>query len=114
VSRAYASLFLCCALLDPRLSRAEHAEARERLQGTLAELEGFAFPQWHALAAILRGEAERLHQSLDEAEEWTSRGLEIASRAKYRYACELGERIARSIAEDRRRDSRTDTPLPSL
>jgi len=96
VSRAYASMILAFAQLE----HGEHAEALERLRPTMAELESFGFPQWHGLAAILIGEAERRSGCLDEAARWTTCGLDIATRANYRYAMALGERIATRITQD--------------
>jgi DNA-binding winged helix-turn-helix (wHTH) protein/tetratricopeptide (TPR) repeat protein len=98
VSRAYASMFLAYALLES----GRHAEAAERLEGTVTELESFAFPQWHGLAAILMGDARRRAGLLDDATRWTTRGIEIVGRANYRYAIDLGARIAARIEEDRR------------
>jgi DNA-binding winged helix-turn-helix (wHTH) protein/tetratricopeptide (TPR) repeat protein len=97
VSRAYASLFLSFALLEV----GEYQEAGQRLEDTVKELEGFGFPQWHSLAAILMGEARRRSRDFDEAARWTACGSEIARRANYRYAIELGDRTAARIATDR-------------
>ena len=107
VSRAYAALFLSFALLEAD----EHAEARERLHATLVELEGFGFPQWHSLAAVLLGEAERRHGRLDEASSWVARGIEIAAAANYRYAVAVGERIASRVERDRGHDDRAAAAL---
>ena len=96
VSRAYASLILSFALLE----HGDHAEARERLQPTLVELQEFGFPQWHGLASILIGEALRLDGRLEEARRDAQHGIEIATRAGYRYAVVLGERIIARIARD--------------
>ena len=97
VSRAYASLFLAYALLES----GEHEEARQHLDVALSELETFSFPQWHGLAAVLMGEAERQAKRFDTAAAWTSRGLEIASKAQYKYALELGRLVAERIALNR-------------
>lgn len=99
VSRAYASMFLSYALLES----GRHDEAAERLEPTVKELESFAFPQWHGLAAILMGEAQRRAGALDEASRWTARGIEIVTRANYRYAIDLGARITARIEQDRSR-----------
>ncbi|HEY7498607.1 MAG TPA: AAA family ATPase [Vicinamibacterales bacterium] len=107
VSRAYAGLFLSFALLEA----GEHVEARERLQATLAELEGFGFPQWQSLAAVLLGESERRHGRLDEASSWIARGIEIAAAANYRYAVAVGERIASRVERDRGHDDRAGAAL---
>ncbi len=98
VSRAYASMFLAYALLES----GRHAEAAERLDATVTELESFAFPQWHGLAAILMGESKRRAGALEDASRWTARGIEIVRRANYRYAIDLGARIAARIEDDRR------------
>ena len=98
VSRAYASMFLAYALLES----GRHAEAAERLGATVTELESFAFPQWHGLATILMGESKRRAGALEEASRWTARGIEIVRRANYRYAIDLGARIAARIEDDRR------------
>ena len=98
VSRAYASLFLANALLGAR----EHGEARRCLEHALPELETFSFPQWHGLAAVLMGEADRQAQRLDAAAAWISRGVEIASRAGYKYALDRAAGIAERIESDRR------------
>ena len=97
VSRAYASMFLAYALLES----GRHVEAAERLKPTVKELESFAFPQWHGLATILMGEAERRGGALDDASRWTACGIDIVTRANYRYAIDLGARIAARIEQDR-------------
>jgi serine/threonine protein kinase/class 3 adenylate cyclase/tetratricopeptide (TPR) repeat protein len=99
VSRAYASMILGFALLET----GQHAEAIARLDPIVKELESFAFPQWHGLATILIGEAQRRAGCLDEAARSTASGREIAARANYRYAIEFGDRIAGLIAQDRSR-----------
>jgi len=97
VSRAYASLFLAFALLKS----GEHGEARRQLEPTVAELETFSFPQWHGLAAVLMGEAERQAKRFDAAARWISRGVEIASHGQYRYAIDLAQHVTDRIAADR-------------
>jgi DNA-binding winged helix-turn-helix (wHTH) protein/tetratricopeptide (TPR) repeat protein len=97
VSRAYASMILAYALLET----GKHEEAAARLQGTIAELESFAFPQWHSLASILLAEAQRLSGQFDEAARWNASGIELASRANYRYAIDLGRRVRERIERDR-------------
>jgi tetratricopeptide (TPR) repeat protein len=98
VSRAYAALFLAFALLE----QGDHDQALQRLGPTMTELEGFAFPQWHALAAVLIGEAHRRGRRLEEAATATRTGIEIATSAQYWYAVGIGERIAARIARDAR------------
>jgi tetratricopeptide (TPR) repeat protein len=97
VSRAYASMILAYALLET----GKPDEAAARLQGTIAELESFAFPQWHSLSSILLAEARRLSGQFDEAARWNASGSELASRANYRYAIDLGRRIGERIVRDR-------------
>jgi hypothetical protein len=75
------------------------------------ELEGFGFPQWHSLAAVLLGDAERRHGRLDEASSWIARGIEIAAAANYRYAVGVGERIASRVERDRGHDDRAAAAL---
>jgi DNA-binding winged helix-turn-helix (wHTH) protein/tetratricopeptide (TPR) repeat protein len=98
VSRAYASLFLAFALLKS----GEHAEARERLELTLAELETFSFPQWHGLAAVLMAEAERQAGRFESAARWISTGVEIARVGQYTYALDLAQNVSERIPADRR------------
>jgi DNA-binding winged helix-turn-helix (wHTH) protein/tetratricopeptide (TPR) repeat protein len=97
VSRAYASLFLSFALLEA----GESGEARDRLETTLAELEGFGFPQWQALAAIFLGDAHRRSGRFDDSYASIVRGIEIAVKANYLYAVGVGERIGGRLARDR-------------
>jgi DNA-binding winged helix-turn-helix (wHTH) protein/tetratricopeptide (TPR) repeat protein len=97
VSRAYASMFLGYALLES----GRHGEALALLEPAVKELESFAFPQWHGLAAILLGEAHRRSGALDDASRWTARGIEIVTRANYRYAIDLSARITARIEHDR-------------
>jgi DNA-binding winged helix-turn-helix (wHTH) protein/tetratricopeptide (TPR) repeat protein len=97
VSRAYASLFLGWALLE----KGDHEEARARLQPMVAELESFAFPQWHALAATLTAESLRLAGRLEEASSFVERGLQVATRAAYWFAVAFSHRVAGRIARDR-------------
>jgi tetratricopeptide (TPR) repeat protein len=96
VSRAYASMILGYALLES----GRHLEAAERLEGTVKEIESFAFPQWHGLTAILIGEASRRSGSLDDASQWVARGKAIATQANYRYAIELGSKVTERIERD--------------
>ena len=96
VSRAYAALFLAFALLE----HGDHEQALQRLGPTMTELEGFAFPQWHSLAAVLMGEAYRRGRRLEEAATATRTGIEIATSAQYWYAVGTGERVAARIARD--------------
>lgn len=83
------------------LEKGEPAQARERLEPVVAELEGFGFPQWHALAATLLGESWRLLGRLDEADASVQCGLRTATRAGYWYAVGLSHRVAGRIARDR-------------
>jgi tetratricopeptide (TPR) repeat protein len=96
VSRAYASLFLAFA----RLEAGDHEQTLRHLQTTVAELEAFAFPQWHALATIWLGEAQRRSGRLDEAMQMTRTGIDVATRAQYWYAVGSGERIVARVARD--------------
>jgi tetratricopeptide (TPR) repeat protein len=107
VSRAYASLFLAYALLQA----GGHEEARRHLDDAISELETFAFPHWHSLAAILIGETERQSKRFDEADVWITRGLEIAARAQYAYALDLGRGVADRIASDRRHSANALPPV---
>lgn len=84
VSRAYASMILGYALA----SHGDHRDAFERLQPTAEELEGFGFPQWQALAAVLAADALRRDGRLAEAGPWVERGLRVATGAEYWYAFE--------------------------
>jgi tetratricopeptide (TPR) repeat protein len=97
VSRAYASLFLGDALLE----HGQHEGALARLEPVVAELEGFAFPQWHALAATLTGECLRALGRFDEAASAVEKGLQVATRAGYLYAIGFSHRVAGRIARDR-------------
>lgn len=96
VSRAYASMLLGYALLES----GRHLEATPPLEAAVKELESFAFPQWHGLAAILIGEASRRNGALDDASQWVARGTAIAERANYRYAIELGAKVTARIERD--------------
>jgi DNA-binding winged helix-turn-helix (wHTH) protein/tetratricopeptide (TPR) repeat protein len=96
VSRAYAALFLAFALLE----HGDHEQALQRLEPTITELEGFAFPQWHGLAAVLTGEAHRRARRLEEAATMTRAGIEIATGAQYWYAVGTGERVGARLARD--------------
>jgi hypothetical protein len=78
----------------------EAVEAGARLEATLTELEGFGFPQWHALAAVLLGDAHRRGGRFDESAAWIARGIKVASAANYRYAVAIGERVAGRLARD--------------
>ena len=98
MSRAYAALFLAFALLE----HGDHDQALQRLGPTMTELKGFAFPQWHALATVLMGEACRRGGRLEEAATATRTGIEIATSAQYWYAVGTGERVAARIARDAR------------
>jgi ATP/maltotriose-dependent transcriptional regulator MalT len=67
----------------------------------VAELESFAFPQWHALAATLTAESLRLAGRLEEASSFVERGLQVATRAAYWFAVAFSHRVAGRIARDR-------------
>jgi tetratricopeptide (TPR) repeat protein len=98
VSRAYASMVLGYALLES----GRHVEAMQPLQAAVTELESFAFPQWHGLAAILMGESHRRQGLLADAARWTTCGRDIAARANYRYAIDFGARVAERIERDQK------------
>ena len=109
VSRAYASLFLGFSLVK----HGDHAQAVDELQVSIRELEGFGFPQWHALAAVMLGEAQRGLGRLEEAAEATRSGTDIATRAQYWYAVGLGEQVTARIARDRGRVEDATSALES-
>lgn len=96
VSRAYATLFLAFALLE----HGTHEEACDLLGGLIPEFEGFAIPQFHALAAALRAEALRRQGQLEKASGLVTSGLAVATSANYRYAIGLAQRTAGRIARD--------------
>jgi tetratricopeptide (TPR) repeat protein len=97
VSRAYASMMLGFALIG----QGDHAQARIILEPTIAELEGFAFPQWHGFAAALTAETYRLDARLDVAGTLVRRALEVMTRAQYWYGVAFAQRVAARIALDR-------------
>lgn len=97
VSRTYAALFLGYALVE----QGDCDRANALLGPVAAELEGFEFPQWHALALVLAGESCRGLGRPDEAMTLVGRGLEVATRAEYWYAVGLAQRIAGRLASDR-------------
>jgi class 3 adenylate cyclase/tetratricopeptide (TPR) repeat protein len=97
VSRAYASMFLGYALLES----GAHEEARVPLELALAELEGFGFPQWYALALVFMADVCRLQGRLDEAAGLVEQGLGVATRAEYGYALAFAQRTAGRVARDR-------------
>ena len=78
----------------------EHRDALERLQPIVAELEGFGFPQWQALAAVFAAEALRRDGRLAEAEALVERGLRVATGAEYWYAVGFAQRTAGLILRD--------------
>ncbi len=99
VSRAYASMFLGCAMVE----HGEHRDAYERLLQTMAELEGFGFPQWQSLAAVFAAEALRRDGRLAEAEALVERGLRVATGAEYWYAVGFAQRTGGLILRDQGR-----------
>jgi tetratricopeptide (TPR) repeat protein len=94
VSRAYASMMLGFALIG----QGDHAQARTILEPTVAELEGFAFPQWHGFAAALTAETYRLDARLDVAGTLVERALDVMTRARYWYGVAFAQRVAARIA----------------
>ena len=106
VSRAYASMMLGFALIG----QGDHAQARTILEPVVAELEGFAFPQWHGFAAALTAETYRLDARLDVAGTLVERALDVMTRAQYWYGVAFAQRVAARIALDRgARDEATAT-----
>jgi tetratricopeptide (TPR) repeat protein len=97
VSRAYASLMLGYALIE----KGEHVQARALLDPVIAELEGFGFPQWHALALTLMAEICRTQGPLEQAVAFVEHGLQVATRAEYWYAVAWAHRVAGRVARDR-------------
>ena len=97
VSRAYASMMLGFALIG----QGDHAQARTILEPVVAELEGFAFPQWHGFAAALTAETYRLDARLDVAGTLVERALDVMTRAQYWYGVAFAQRVAARIALDR-------------
>ena len=69
----------------------------------MAELEGFGFPQWQALAAVFAAEALRRDGRLAEAEALVERGFRVASGAEYWYAVGFAQRTAGLILSDQGR-----------
>ncbi len=97
VSRAYASMVLGFALIG----QGDHGQARTILEPVVAELEGFAFPQWHGFAAALTAETYRLDGRLDVAGTLAERALDVMTRAQYWYGVAFAQRVAARIALDR-------------
>ena len=97
VSRAYASMMLGFALIG----QGDHAQARTILEPVVAELEGFAIPQFHGFAATLTAETYRLDARLDVAETLVERALDVMTRAQYWYGVAFAHRVAARIALDR-------------
>jgi DNA-binding winged helix-turn-helix (wHTH) protein/tetratricopeptide (TPR) repeat protein len=97
VSRAYASMMLGFALIG----QGDHARARTILEPVVAELEGFAFPQWHGFAAALTAETYRLDARLDVAGALVQRALDVMTRTQYWYGVAFAQRVAARIAFDR-------------
>ena len=67
----------------------------------VAELEGFALPQWHGFAAALTAETYRLDARLDVAGTLVERALDVMTRAQYGYGVAFAQRVAARIALDR-------------
>ena len=106
VSRAYASMMLGFALIG----QGDHAQARTILEPVVAELEGFAIPQYHGFAAALTAETYRLDARLDVAGTLIERALDVMTRAQYWYGVAFAQRVAARIALDRgARDEATAT-----
>jgi len=106
VSRAYASMMLGFALIG----QGGHSQARTVLEPVVAELEGFAFPQWHGFAAALTAETYRLDARFDIAGTLVERALDVMTRAQYWYGVAFAQRVAARIALDRgARDEATAT-----
>jgi DNA-binding winged helix-turn-helix (wHTH) protein/tetratricopeptide (TPR) repeat protein/predicted Ser/Thr protein kinase len=99
VSRAYSSMILGYALVE----HGEHRDALERLQPTIAEIEGFGFPQWQALARVFAADALRREGRFAEAESMVERGLRVATGAEYWYAVGFAHRTAGLILRDQGR-----------
>ncbi len=96
VSRTYATLMLGYALME----QGAHVEARTLLEQVVAELEGFGFPQWHALALTYRAEVCRAQGRLDDAVAFVERGLQVAMGAEYWYAVGCAHRVVGRIMRD--------------
>ena len=97
VSRAYASMVLGLALIG----QGNHDQARTILEPLVAELKGFALPQWHGFAAALTAETYRLDARLDVAATFVERALDLMTRAQYAYGVAFARRVAARIALDR-------------
>jgi hypothetical protein len=67
----------------------------------VAELEGFALPQWHGFAAALTAETYRLDARLDIAGTLVERALDVMTHAQYWYGVAFAQRVAARIALDR-------------
>ena len=97
VSRAYASMILGLALIG----QDDHGQARTILEPMVAELKGFALPQWHGFATALTAETYRLDARLDVAGTLVERALDLMTRAQYGYGVAFAQRVAARIALDR-------------
>jgi DNA-binding winged helix-turn-helix (wHTH) protein/tetratricopeptide (TPR) repeat protein len=97
VSRAYASMVLGLALIGQE----DHDQARTILEPMVAELKGFALPQWHGFATALTAETYRLDARLDVARTLVERALDLMTRAQYGYGVAFAQRVAARIALDR-------------
>jgi class 3 adenylate cyclase/tetratricopeptide (TPR) repeat protein len=94
VSRVYASSFLALA----RVENGDVPEAIPLLEEATAELERFAFPQWHGLFTACLAEAHRLKGELPRATAEIARALEISRGAEYWFAVGYAERVHARIS----------------
>jgi class 3 adenylate cyclase/tetratricopeptide (TPR) repeat protein len=94
VSRVYASSFAALA----RVERGDAATAIPLLEEVTAELERFAFPQWHGLFTACLAEARRRGGLAEEAAAEAERALEITARAQYWFGMGYAERVHARIA----------------
>jgi len=79
----------------------DHNQARTILEPIVAELKGFALPQWHGFATALTAETYRLDARLDVAGTLVERALDLMTRAQYGYGVAFAQRVAARIALDR-------------
>ena len=83
------------------VEKGDYQDAVSLLEPVVAELEGFGFPQWQALALTLVGEVRREEGRLDEAAILVDRGLQVTTRAESWYGVGFGHRVAGRVARDR-------------